>query len=58
MIEAATFTVNGLQGALFLIAAILFAIAAVMAYMTGARWAAVAAAGLCLSVLAVGIVHS
>lgn len=58
MIEAATFTVNGLQGALFLIAAILFAIAAVMAYMTGARWAAVVAAGLCLSVLAVGIVHS
>lgn len=57
MIEAATFTVSGLQGTLFILAALLFAIAAIMAWVTGARWAALVAAGLCLSVLAVGIVH-
>ena len=51
---AATFTVSGAHGTLTLIAVILFAVAAVIAYFVPPRmyWATFIAAGLCLWALA------
>jgi hypothetical protein len=50
---AVSFSVSGLHGWLQLIAAVLFAIAAVIAWFTSPRahWAAFTAAGLCLAAL-------
>jgi hypothetical protein len=50
---AVTFHVSGLHGALLIIAVILFAIAAVIAWCVSPRthWATLVAAGLCLAVL-------
>lgn len=58
MIEAATISVNGLQGALFVIAAILFLISAVIAWFAAPRsyWPTFVALGLLLWVLT-GIVN-
>jgi hypothetical protein len=55
---AATFAVNGLGGALLIIAVILFLIAAVIAFFVQPRayWPSFVALGLCLLALA-GLVH-
>ena len=55
MIEAATtLSVNGVGGVLYLIAAILFLIAAIIAWFVMPRtyWAAAVALGLCLAAFA------
>lgn len=51
---AVSFTVTGLHGWLILLAVILFAIAAVVAWFVAPRahWATFVAAGLCLATLA------
>lgn len=56
---AASFTVNGAHGVLLLLAVILFAVAAIIAWFVPPRtyWASFIAAGLCLATLA-GLVTS
>lgn len=51
---AVSFTVTGLHGWLILLAVILFAVAAVVAWFVAPRahWATFVAAGLCLATLA------
>jgi hypothetical protein len=51
---AASFTVNGLHGALILVAVLLFLAAAIIAWFVSPRthWASFVAAGLCLATLA------
>lgn len=56
---AATLTVNGFQGVLFILAALAFLVAAIIAWFVVPRnyWATLVAAGLFFWVLT-GIVHS
>lgn len=56
---AASLTVNGFQGVLYILAALAFLIAAIIAYFVAPRnyWATLVAAGLFFWVLT-GIVHS
>jgi hypothetical protein len=51
---AASFTFNGLHGALLVIAVLLFLVAAIAAWFASPRthWATLVAAGLCLATLA------
>ncbi len=53
MIEAMTVSVHGLQGALYIIAALLFLVAAIIAWFVAPRayWPTFVAAGLLLWVL-------
>lgn len=58
MVLATTITVHGISGVFFILAAILFAISAIVAWFVAPRavWATFVAAGLCLWVLT-NIVH-
>jgi hypothetical protein len=48
---ALTATVSGIDGFLWIVAALLFLVAAVIAWVSGARWATMISAGLLLWVL-------